>query len=254
MSVQYTPSELAIKRLREKQRIKRLNLREKRRAAANFVAEHNKAVGSAAYIASDIGFTKKNRLPAHFNLLINNVRKFVFIKKSYCDRQGILHALSNRGHKRIFEILLVLLTNCDLLSGQIGKAKSEHMDTTSHDALMLQYARRFGYTISSSSWYRYISVINAMGIFVSKEIKRYGEDGVTVRSEASYKWLSKSFLRAIGAFDDNLLASIKASYQKALKKGLSFVWREVNAPMVRLNTHDLFNHSYSSCSYSAPPQ
>ncbi|WP_394230767.1 hypothetical protein [Shewanella colwelliana] len=248
---QYSPAELAIKALREKARTKRRELREKRRNAAYFVKVNKKAVGTADYIASDKGFIKKNRLPPHFKSLINNCKRFVFSKRCHTDKQGKYRSISLRGRRRLFNVLLVLLTNCDFLSGQVGKPKIGHMDTTSHDAMMLQYARRFGDAISSSTWYRYIGMLDAMDIYFSKEIKLYGEDGVTVRSEASYKWLSKSFLQGIGAFTDEVMASIKASYQKAVNKGLSFVWREHNSPVNYRPTPDLFTpYSYGS----APPQ
>jgi hypothetical protein len=248
---QLTPAELAIKALREKARTKRRELREKRRKAAYFVKSNNKAVGTADYIASEKGFIKRNRLPVHFKELINNCKKWVFSKRSNVDKNGKFHSNTARGRRRLFNILLVLLTNCDFLSGQIGKAKLEHMDTTSHDALMLQYARRFGHSISSSTWYRYIGILDAMDIFHSKEIKLYGEDGITVRSEASYKWLSKPFLQSIGVFTDDVMASIKESYQKALDKGLSFTFREHNAPVGYFPNQDLFS-AYSPS--SAPPQ
>ncbi|WP_394230564.1 hypothetical protein [Shewanella colwelliana] len=248
---QYSPAELAIKALREKARTKRRHLREKRCKVAHFVKSNNKAVGEADYKASDEGFVKKNRLPVHFKILINNCKRLVFSKRSHTDKNGKLRSISLRGRRRLFNVLLVLLTHCDFMSGQVGKPKAEHMDTTSHDALMQQYATRFGETISSSTWYRYVGMLDAMEIYFSKEIKLYGEDGVTVRSEASYKWLSKSFLHSIGAFTDVVMGSIKGSYQKALNKGLSFVWREVNAQTTPLPPQDLFSYSYS---YTAPPQ
>ncbi len=237
--------------LREKSRTKRRQLREKRRKAAHFVKANNKAVGTADYKATDKGFIKKNRLPVHFKPIINNTKKLVFAKRSHVDSHGRLRSLSLRGRRRLFQVLLVLLTNCDFLSGQMGKPKADDMDTTSHDAFMLEYARRFGHSISSSTWYRYIDMLKAMAIFSSKEIKLYGDDGVTVRSEASYKWLSKPFLQSIGVFTDNIMASIKESYQKAINKGLSFTYRQHNAPVGYRTHQDLFS-AYSP--RSAPPQ
>ena len=249
-STQYSVAELLIIAIREKARTKRQELREKRRKAAKFVKTNNKAVGTADYIASDKGFIKKNRLPPHFKSLISNCKRFVFSKRSHTDKQGKYRSISLRGRRRLFNMLLVLLTNCDFLSGQLGKPKAEHMDTTSHDAMMLQYARRFGDSISSSTWYRYISMLEAMDIFSSKEIKVHGKDGIT-RSEASYKWLSKSFLQSIGVFTDDIMKSIKESYQKAINKGLCFVFRVHNEPVSYMPTPDLFT-PYTYC--SAPPQ
>ena len=246
MKTSSTPNK-HIQAIRDKARTKRRELREKRRYAANLVKSTKKAVGSADYIASDEGFTKKNRLPPHFKILINNSKKLVFSTRSHTDKRGRLRSLSLRGRRKLFNVLLVLLTNCDFMSGQVGKPKLDHMDTTGHDALMLQYARRFGDSISSSTWYRYIAILENMEIFTSKEIKLYAEDGVTVRSEPSYKWLSKGFLRTIGVFADNILGSIKASYQKAIKNGLSFVWREHNAPIGHRPTRGLFaSHGHHS--------
>lgn len=125
------------------------------------------------------------------------------------------------------------------------------MDTTSHDAFMLEYARRFGETLSSTTWYRYIGMLKAMDILSCEDIKVYGDDGVTVRSVASYKWLSKAFLRSIDVFTDNIMASIKESYQKAINKGLSFTYRQHNAPVGYRPNEDLFT-VYSPV--STPPQ
>ena len=94
-------------------------------------------------------------------------------------------------------------------------------------------------------------MLKAMDIFSGKEIKAYGDDGTTVRSRASYKWLSKPFLQSIGVFTDNIMASIKESYQKALDKGLCFTYRQHNAPVGYRTHQDLFS-AYSPS--SAPPQ
>ena len=237
--------------VREKSRTKRRHLREKRRKAAHFAKFNKKAVGTADYIASAKGFLKQNRLPAHFKVLINNAKQWVFSLRSYTDSDDRLRSLSMRGRRKLFQVLLVLLTNCDFMSGQIGKIKIEHMDTTSHDAFMLEYAKRFAESISSSTWYRYIDMLKVMDIFSGREIKLHGDDGVVVRSEASYKWLSKSFLQSIGAFTDTIMASIKESYQKAIKKGLSFIWREHNAPVGYRPSYDLFSNYQPN---TAPPQ
>ena len=218
--------QLAIKALRAKSRKSRRHLREKRRNAANQV-KLNK-VDISAYKATLDGFAKKNKLPNHFNEIFNEARKFAYTKKEYVDNKGVTRSLSSRGQRKLLEVLVVLLTNCDFLSGQVGLAKKQHMDTISHDAFMLQHAKRFGYAISSSSWYRYIEILKTMKIFSGEAIRLFSKDYKTVRSESSYKWLSKAFLMRLGVFKDHIRASIKLAYQKATSKGLCFIWKMKN--------------------------
>lgn len=246
----YSPAELAIKLLREKARTKRRHLREKRRQAAEKVRSTSKAVGTAHYKASDKGFIKQHELPTHFKPLINGIRRWAYTQHQYIDTDGIVRSLSQRGHRKLFEVLIVLITSCDFMSGQVGKPTEIDMDTTKHDSFMLEHARRFGYSMSSTTWYRYINILKSMQIFSGREIKVWGKDG-TVRSRGSYKWLSKDFLRRIGVFKDDIMKSIKLAYQTALDKGYSFVWRQHNAPIGYRPTHDLFS-AYSPS--TAPPQ
>ncbi len=248
---QYSPAQLAIKLLREKSRDKRKMLREKRRAAAGFVSQMKKAVGTSDYRASNKGFIKQHKLPAHFKPLINGMRQYVYSQYQYIDKNGVTHSLTRRGKRKLFEILIVLITSCDFMSGQIGKPLAAHMDTTKHDAFMLEHAKRFGYSISSSTWYRYIYMLKSMNIFNGREIKLHGVDGLTIRSEASYKWLSTEFLRAVGVYRDTIWASIKVAYQKALDNGRSFVWRQHNSPVGYRPAQDLFTAYTPS---TAPPQ
>lgn len=234
---------------RAKAKAKRRNLRDKKRQAASQVKSHKKNVGSSAYIASLDGFTKKNKLPAHFNELINNVRRFVFTRKLEVDSGGITQAMSSKVQAKLFEVLVTMLTTCDLVSGQIGKAKNIGMDTTSHDALMLQHAKRFGHAIPSSTWYRYIEILKSSGVLVVQEAKVASTEDNTVRSVAAYKWLSAKFLLAIGAYSDNIKAGIKAAYKKAIDKGLCFIWRKFKKqlPSKHRFTEELFPE------YTPPP-
>ena len=247
----YSPAERAIKQLREKSREKRRHLREKRREAAFLVTKIKKAVGTADYKATDKGFIKQHKLPAHFKPLINGLRQWVYTQYQYIDKKGVVRSLSARGKRKLFEVLIVLITSCDFISGQVGKPMKKDMDTIRHDAFMLEHARRFGYAISSSTWYRYIDMLKSMDIFSGREIKLHGDDGVTVRSEASYKWLSKRFLRDIGVYKDTIMASIKEAYQRSIDKGLCFIWRQHNAPMGYSPSQDLFTAYTPS---TAPPQ
>ena len=234
-------SVLATEALRAKSRKARKHVREKRRKAANFVKDHKKDVGTQAYRATYEGFTKKTKLPHHFSELFNEARRFVYSQKEYTDQKGVVRSITSRGHRKLLEVLIVLLSSCDLMSGQVGLAKSLHMDTTSHDAFMLQHAKRFGYAISSSSWYRYIDILKSMEIFRGEEIRIFNEEDKTVRSDASYKYLSEGFLARIGAFKDHIRVSIKLAYQKALDKGLSFAWKIKNEPVsTSTRNFDLF--------------
>ncbi|MGL5469668.1 MAG: hypothetical protein ACRDCT_16025, partial [Shewanella sp.] len=149
--------------------------------------------------------------------------------------------------RKLFEIVVTMITTCDLMSGQVGKAKNIGMDTTSHDALMLAHAKRWGEAIPSSTWYRYIDMLKQAGVFTVQEVKVAIEDNATgeektIRSVASYKWLSSQFLQAIGAYTDTIRAQIKQAYQKAINNGLSFTWRvfKRQLPVKQRFTADMF--------------
>ncbi|MBL4799580.1 MAG: hypothetical protein JKY50_19425 [Oleispira sp.] len=225
---------------RTKARIKSQNRRQK----ADKARRNKTDVGSSDFIASLEGFTKKNKLPSHFRELISSTRFLVYRIKSYVDEKGVARALHRGGQNALLQMLIVLLTHCDLMSGQVGIPKKRSMDTISHEALMDIYAVRFGKSICSSTWYRYIAILKGLGVFSGEEVKVSGKEGVTVRSRPSYKMLSKRFLHGIGAFKNEIRASIEQAYQKALDKGLSFVWCKHNAPAYPVNAKtDLFSTS-----------
>ena len=215
---------------------------QKRRQKADKARRNKTDVGSSDFIASLEGFTQKNKLPSHFRELISSTRFLVYRIKSYVDEKGVTRTLQRGGQNTLLRMLIVFLTHCDLVSGQVGIPKKRSMDTISHDALMDIYAVRFGKSLCSSTWYSYIAILKGLGVFSGKEVKVSGKDGVTVRSRASYKMLSKRFLYDIGAFKNGIWSSIKEAYQKALDRGLSFVWCKHNAPAYPVNAKtDLFS-------------
>jgi hypothetical protein len=235
----------------QKAKQKRQILRAKKRQTATLVKTQNKAVGSSAYIASIDGFSKKKaKLPRYFNELINNTRRLIYGHYLDVDSGGVTRTIPEKTKKKMFEIAVTLLTTCDLVSGQIGKPKNIGMDTTSHDALMLQHAKRWGDPIPSSTWYRYIDLLKQVGAFRVEEVK-IAEAENTVRSVAAYKWLSAQFLQSIGAYKDYIRAAIKLSNIKAVKNGLSFKWREFKKKLTtkQRKTNDMFNVA----SVSPPP-
>ncbi|MGL4667210.1 MAG: hypothetical protein ACRCWR_04705, partial [Saezia sp.] len=175
----------------DKARIKQQKLRSAKQAAAAHVKTHNTAVGANACKASLEGFKAlKSRLPRYFSDVINNARKLIYSRKFEIDEGGISRQMSELTKRKLFEIIVTLITSCDFMSGQIGKAKNIGMDTTSHDALMLAHAKRWGYAMPSSTWYRYIGMLKQAGVFVVEEVKIAGEAEKTIRSVAAYKWLS----------------------------------------------------------------
>ena len=227
----------------DKARIKRQKLRSAKREAALHVKTHKTAVGANAYKASLEGFKAlKSRLPRYFSEVINNARKLIYSRKFEIDEGGISRQMSELTKRKLFEIIVTLITSCDFMSGQIGKAKNIGMDTTSHDALMLAHAKRWGYAMPSSTWYRYIGMLKQAGVFVVEEVKIAGETEKTIRSVAAYKWLSTQFLQAIGAYTDTIRAQIKQAYQKAVNNGLSFTWRvfKRQLPVKQRFTADMF--------------
>lgn len=227
----------------DKARIKRQKLRSAKREAALHVKTHKTAVGANACKASLEGFKAlKSRLPRYFNEVINNARKLIYSRKFEIDEGGISRQMSELTKRKLFEIIVTLITSCDFMSGQIGKAKNIGMDTTSHDALMLAHAKRWGYAMPSSTWYRYIDMLKQAGVFVVEEVKIAGESEKTIRSVAAYKWLSTQFLQAIGAYTDTIRAQIKQAYQKAVNNGLSFTWRvfKRQLPVKQRFTADMF--------------
>lgn len=235
----------------QKAKHKRQLLRAKKRQTATLVRTQNKAVGSNAYIASIDGFSKKkSRLPRYFNEIINNTRRLIYGHYLDIDYGGVTRTVPEKTKKKMFEIAVTLLTTCDLVSGQIGKPKNIGMDTTSHDSLMMQHAKRWGDAIPSSTWYRYIDLLKQVGAFRVEEVK-IAEAENTVRSVAAYKWLSAQFLQSIGAYKDHIRAAIKLSNIKAVKNGLSFKWREFKKKLTvkQRTTSDLFN----ATSTNSPP-
>jgi hypothetical protein len=231
-----------MKSAKDKSREKRQKLRSLKRAAASHVKTNQTAVGSNAYKESLEGFKSKNsRLPRYFNEVINNARRLIYSRKLDVDNGGVSRNMSERTKRRLFEIVVTMLTTCDLMSGQVGKAKNIGFDPTSHDALMLAHAKRWGEAIPSSTWYRYIDMLKLAGVFLVQEVKKADEEG-TVRSSAAYKWLSPQFLQWIGVYSDHIRAQIKLSYLKALDNGLSFTWRvfKRQLPLKQRFTADLF--------------
>ncbi|AZQ13313.1 hypothetical protein [Shewanella khirikhana] len=226
----------------DKSRLKRQRLRDQKRAAALAVRRNSAAVGANAFKASLEGFKlKKGKLPRYFNELINNARRLVYTRALEIDDGGVSRTISDRTKRKLFEITVTLLTTCDLVSGQVGKAKNIGFDPTSHDALMLAHAKRWGEAIPSSTWYRYIDVLKRAGVYNVQEVKKADEAG-TVRSRAAYKWLSNQFLLAIGVYSDHIRSQIAASYQRAIANGLSFKWRvfKRQLPLNKRVTSDLF--------------
>ncbi len=232
----------------DKARIKRQKLRSAKREAALHVKNHKTAVGSNAYKASLEGFKARGaRLPRYFNDVINNARKLIYSRKLEVDEGGISRAMSERTKRKLFEIVVTMITTCDLLTGQVGMAKNIGFDTTSHDSLMLAHAKRWGEAIPSSTWYRYIDILKKSGVFTVQEVKVAIDDNSigeekTIRSVAAYKWLSTQFLLAIGVYSDTIRAQIKQAYQRAVAKGLSFTWRvyKRQLPTQQRFTPDLF--------------
>ena len=227
----------------DKARIKQQKLRSAKQAAALHVKTHKTAVGANAYKASLEGFKAlKSRLPRYFDEVINNARKLIYSRKFEIDEGGISRQMSEPTKRKLFEITVTLMTSCDFMSGQIGKAKNNGMDTTSHDALMLAHTKRWGYEMPSSTWYRYIDMLKKAGVFVVEEVKIAGVSEKTIRSVAAYKWLSTQFLQAIGAYTDTIRAQIKQAYQKAVNNGLSFTWRvfKRQLPVKQRFTADMF--------------
>ncbi|EHC03886.1 hypothetical protein Sbal625DRAFT_4434, partial [Shewanella baltica OS625] len=82
-------------------------------------------VGSNAYKASLDGFKLKgSRLPRYFNVVINNARRLIYSRKLDVDNGGVSRTMSERTKRKLFEISVTLITTCDLMSGQVGKAKN----------------------------------------------------------------------------------------------------------------------------------
>lgn len=241
LETRHTPKP-RIPSMTDKARVKRQKLRTAKREAAYKVNTLGCAVGSNAYKSSLKGFkAPKAKLPRYFNEIINNARKFVYSSRFQIDNGGISRSLSDQSKRKLFEIIVTLLTTCDLVSGQVGKAKNIGMDTTSHDALMLAHAKRWGDAMPSSTWYRYIDILKQTGVFLIQEVKIAGEEK-TIRSVAAYKWLSAQFLQSIGVYTDSIRAQIRQAYQRALDKGLSFNWRvfKKQLPVKQRITPDLF--------------
>lgn len=240
-----------IKTKAEKSRIKRQKLRTAKRAAALHVKTHKTAVGSNSFKASFAGFQAKGaRLPRYFNEVINNARQLIYSRKLYVDDGGVSRQMSERTKQKLFQIVVTLITTCDLMSGQVGKAKNIGFDPTSHDALMLEHAKRWGEAIPSSTWYRFIDILKHAGVYLVQEVKKADEEG-TVRSRAAYKWLSPQFLKSIGVYSDDIRAQIKQAYQRAINNGLSFTWRvfKRQLPIKQRYTADMFFTQSSN-----PPQ
>jgi len=242
--------ELLIRRKadRIKSRTTRKYHRESKRKNAALVKSKGKAVGVSGHKSSLDGFSKKSSLPPHHKELFNEAGRFANNVHEYIDKDGVVRRLSKKGRGKLKEVLIVLLSACDYVSNQIGVPKHKYFDTISHDAFMLRHAKRFGYAISSSSWYRYIAILKAMNIFRGESIWSFNNtsENKNTRSEPSYKWFSKDFLTKIGAYKDHIKVSVNLAYSKAKKNGLSFIWKVKNAAMYKENTTASFD-------FSSPP-
>jgi hypothetical protein len=228
-----TPEQIQekIEARRLKSRTDRTKKRAKRREKALSASKNKVAVGASAYPATSAGF-KTKKLPTHFNVIINELRKQVYSGKFDDRSTGLCRQMSNTSRKKLFEILVTIVTRTDFISGQIGIPKKNGFHTISHDDLMLQHAARWGYSISSSTWYRYIDLIKKHDVFRVVEAKSHVSRG-KVKSYAAYKWLKLSFLKTIGVFSDDIKAGIEKAYQKTLASGKSFKWLLVHTKQVR---------------------
>ncbi|MGE4262166.1 hypothetical protein [Shewanella sp.] len=227
-------------------------LSERRSKAARALA--NSPIGPQSYEASLDGFKGRNkkRLPRHFDQLFSNLRRLVYSRKIVVDDGCVSQTPPGKVLRNTFEILVTLLTICDLKSGQIGKPQVGGMDTTSHERLMELHAIRFGRALTSSTWYRYIDALKRAGIYSVKEVRVEGDVPGTMRSRAAYKWLSQSFLHAIGTAQDNIRASIDLAYRKAVAAGREFHYRVVLRKRENGNQTlpDLFGGMFSPPRYS----
>ncbi len=231
---------------------KRQYWRNKKRNTAQKVRANNKHVGSACFIASNQGFVKAKRLPAHFKPIINKAKAFVFSQSLTWDDGGITRKMNPNCLNKMFEILVTILTTCDLKSGKIGHVSNEGIDTKSHDDLMIEHALRWGYAVSSSTWYRYIHLLKKAGVFCCKEARIHMSKD-TVRSFAAYKWLSLTFLGQLGVKMDDIKSSIEKAYQKALDTGKSFVWRTVKTLKSQLTKPEVFKSDLFDIDFDSPP-
>lgn len=215
--------------------------------AAEFVSINKFNVGATNYPATRKGF-KAKALPKHFIFIINNIRTLVYSGFFNKKSNGLTRDMPKKCKRKLFEVLVTIITNTDLLSGSIGIPKSNGLHALKHDDLMYAHALRFGYSMPSSTWYRYIDILKSHDVFNVIEAKSHVSRG-KVKSYAAYKWFSQSFLKKIGLSIDTVKSSVEKAYQKALSKGLSFNWVMVITDTIRKH-HDPVCYEFD---FDAPP-
>ena len=233
--------DLNLKELRAKQRAKK---KAKRDAV---LAKIKNPIKTAAINS------KGKSLPRHVIFLINALRIIIYTHRLAPDNGHITVKTCEKVLRTRFEILVLLLTTTDLVSGQIGYVKNKGMDTTSHDDLMLAYVKRYGKPITESTYYSHIRYFKEIGIYHVEPVYHSNKQTKTVRSAPAYKYLSLDFLRRLGTFKPEIRQSIKAAYDKAIAKGFNFAWRvfkgfsntDVISP-APYSDNDLFHDQYES--------
>ncbi len=221
--------------------------RTKKQRLANDAIVKNTCVGSQNYPASKQGY-KAKALPKHFNVIINNIRQAVFSGLLDPKTSGLNRAMSAKCRKKLFEVLVTIITRTELLSGQIGVPKADGFHAINHDDLQEQHAMRWGYSISSSTWFRYIAILKNHKILKVMEAKSHVSRG-KVCSYAAYKWVCPKFLSKIGLSKPEIKVSVERAYQKAVKNGLEFRWTMVFTKVMR-KKHDPISYDLN---FDAPP-
>lgn len=232
---------------RESSRTKRAKLRIKRREKALDARTNNTIIGSSSYVPSKAGF-KGKRLPKHFPVLINRLKALVYSGEFDPITSGAKREWSVKCRTKLLEILIVIITRTDLVSRQVGVPDFDGFNAIKHDDLLLAHAVRFGYSMSSTTWFRYINVIKSHNILQVIEAKSHVCRG-KVKSYAGYKWLSDSFLKKLGADQDDIKISIERANNKTVKSGRSFKWKLVHTKQIRKH-HDQVNYELD---LDAPP-
>ena len=135
--------------------------------------------------------------------------------------------MNNRESRRISaQIQMVLLSNCELEGGRIGRATSAGMKTISYKKIQEDYALRFGEILHESTLLRHMKALYHAGYFHSERINVVVEkNNGTIRSAASFKQLTSIYFNDLKVSRyPNIIELIKASTQRQKDKGLLLTW------------------------------
>ncbi len=190
----------------------------------------------------------KAQYPYYTRQLLLSFAKFIDAPHCYNNQlhdllycQSTVIGLQLRQRITCVKVMTVLCAKMDVENYQVGIAKSDYMDTITHDAIMRLYEQFWGESISLKRYYHTIHLLKMAdfltvdAVYIFDEEKPFPEDKQgnvreedipRVYSKAAYKAITAKFVRIFSHLDENesVCKSKRQAIEKRMRLGLSNVW------------------------------